>query len=72
MNYQKKLKQYQKEVLTKDYLIVFLMEQNFFLEEYLKFIKHLYQLKNTLNILVAVLGLIRENLMESQRKILKT
>ena len=33
------------------------MEQNIFIKEYFKIIWYLYQLKNTLNILVAVLGL---------------
>ena len=51
--------------------LVFLMEQNIFLQEYFKIIYYLYQLKNTLNILVALLGLKRENLMECQKKILK-
>ena len=47
------------------------MEQNKFLEEYFKIIQYLYQLKNTLNILVELLGSIRGNLMEFQKKILK-
>ena len=48
------------------------MEQVVFLQEYFKIISHLNQLKNTLNILLALLGLIRGNLMECQKKILKT
>ena len=47
------------------------MEQNVSLQEYLKIIYYLYQLKNTLHILVALLGLILENLMECQKKILE-
>ena len=31
------------------------MEQNFFLQEYIKITQYLYQLKNTLNILLALL-----------------
>ena len=40
------------------------MEQNIFFEEYFCIIKYLYQLKNTLNILVALLGMIHENQIE--------
>ena len=47
------------------------MEQNIFLQEYFKIIKYLYQIKNTLNVLVASLGLIRENLMQCLKKIMK-
>ena len=47
------------------------MEQNISDQEYLKIIEYLYKLKNTLNILVALLGLIRGNLMQFQKKILK-
>ena len=47
------------------------MEQNIFLQEYFKIIWYLHQLKNTLNILVALLGFIHGNLMECQKKILK-
>ena len=47
------------------------MEQNIFLQEYYKIIQYLYQLKDTLKILVALLRLIRGNLMECQKKILK-
>ena len=46
------------------------MEQNISFEEYYKIILYLYQLKNTLNILVALVGFICENLMESRKKIL--
>ena len=42
------------------------MEQNIFLQEYFKVIYYLYQLKNIFNILVALLGLIRRNLLECQ------
>ena len=42
------------------------MEQNIFIHKYSKFISHLDQLKNTVNILVTLLGLNRENLMECQ------
>ena len=45
------------------------MEQNIFLEEYFKIIKYLYNLKNALNILVALLGLNSGNLMECQENI---
>ena len=45
------------------------MEQNVFLQEYFKIIWYLYQLKNTLNILLAPLGLNRGNLMECQKKV---
>ena len=51
--------------------LLFLIEKNIFLQEYFKFIKHLYQLKNTFNILVALLELIRGNLVECQENILK-
>ena len=47
------------------------MVQNIFLQEYFKIIYYLYQLKNTLNFLVVLLGLICENLMECKKKILK-
>ena len=40
------------------------MAQNISIQEYYKIILHLYQLKNTLNILVALLGFIRGNLMD--------
>ena len=50
--------------------LAFLMEKNIFLQEYFKIIWYLYQLKNTLNILVALLELIRGNLMEFQKQIL--
>ena len=40
------------------------MEQNFILQEYFKINWYLYQLNNNLNTLVALLGFIRENLME--------
>ena len=63
MNYQKKLKQYQH--------ISLVMEQNNFLQEYFKIIKYLYQIKNTLNILLALLGLNRGNLMKFQKKVSK-
>ena len=55
----KKVKAMSTKVLTKDLInLVFLME-------------YLYQLKNTLNIFVALLRLILGNLMECQKKILK-
>ena len=47
------------------------MEQNIFPQEYFKIIYYLYQPKNTLNILVALLGFNRGNLMECQKKVLK-
>ena len=47
------------------------MEQNNFLQEYFKIIKYLYQIKNTLNILLALLGLNRGNLMKFQKKVSK-
>ena len=40
-------------------------------QKYYKIISYLQQLKNTLNILVALLKLIRGNLMEFQKKVLK-
>ena len=40
------------------------MKENVFIYEYFKIIWYLHQLKNTLNILVALLGLTRGNLME--------
>ena len=46
----------------------FSIEQNIFLQEKRKIVYYLYQLKNTLNILVAVFGLIRGNLMECRKK----
>ena len=42
------------------------MEQNIFLQEYFKIIYYFYQLKNTLNILVALLGLIYGTLMSEE------
>ena len=59
--------------LTKDLVnkLVFLMEQNISIQEYYKIILYLCQLKNTLNILVALLQFICGNLMECQKKILK-
>ena len=47
------------------------MQQNIFLQEYFKITEYLNPLKNTLNILVALLGFLRGNLMECQKKILK-
>ena len=44
------------------------MEQNNFLQEHFKITLCLQQLKDTLNILVALLGVIRENLIEYQKK----
>ena len=57
MNYQKKkkIKTILTEGLTKDLINKFLMEQNIFYLEYFQIIYHLYQLKNILNILVAIL-----------------
>ena len=46
------------------------MEQNIFLGIFQNYL-YLYQLKSTLNILVALVRLIRGNLMEFQKKILK-
>ena len=65
MNYQ--VKAILTKRLKKDLIInlVFLMEQNIFLQEYLKIIQYLYLLKDTLNILVALLGLICGNLREN-------
>ena len=45
------------------------MEQNIFLQQYFKIIWYLYQLKNTLNTLVALLGLNRGNLIKYQQKV---
>ena len=47
------------------------MEQNIFQHEYFKITQYLYQLKNKLNILVALIRLICGNVMEYQKKILK-
>ena len=47
------------------------MDLDVSIDKYYKIILYLYQLKNTLNILVRLLGFICENLMECQRKILK-
>ena len=47
------------------------MERKNFLPEYFKIICYLYHLKNTWNIFVALLELIRGNLSEYQKKILK-
>ena len=47
------------------------MKQNIFLYEYLKIILYLYQLKNSINILLALLGMNRENLMESLKNVLE-
>ena len=45
--------------------------QNISIQEYYKIILHLYQLRNKLNVLVALLGFTCRNLMECQKKILK-
>ena len=50
---------------------VSLMEQNIFLQECFKIILYLHQQKNAVNISEALLGLIRQNLMECQKKVLK-
>ena len=47
------------------------MVQNVSIQEYYKIILYLYQLKNTLNIFMALLEFIRGNLMKCQKKILK-
>ena len=47
------------------------MEQKIFLQEYFEIIYYLYQLENTLNISVALIGLIRGNLIKGQKKVLK-
>ena len=47
------------------------MEQIIFLQEYFKIILYLYQIKNTLNILMALVEFIRGNLMECQNEVLK-
>ena len=47
------------------------MEPNISIQEYLKIIYYLYPLKNILNILMVLLRLIRGNLMEFKKKILK-
>ena len=47
------------------------MKQNIFLYEYLKIILYLYQLKNSINILLALLGMNRENLMENLKNVLE-
>ena len=77
MNYQKQLnelskivKVISKKVLTKDLINKFSI-LNSSVHVYFKIIQYLYQLKNTLNILVALLESIRGNLMEYQEKILK-
>ena len=43
------------------------MEQHIFLQEYFEVIEHLYQLKSS--VLVALLRLVRRNLMEWQNEI---
>ena len=50
---------------------MFLIIQNISIQEYYKNILYLYQLKNALNILMALLGFIGENLMECPKEILK-
>ena len=64
MNF-KKVKAISTKGLTKDLKanLVFAMEQNIFLQENSKIIQYFYQLKSTLNFLVALLVLIRENVM---------
>ena len=47
------------------------MEQNISIHEYYKIILYSYQLKNTLNILVALLRFICGNVMECQKEMLK-
>ena len=64
MNF-KKVKAISTKGLKKDLKanLVFAMEQNIFLQENSKIIQYFYQLKSTLNFLVALLVLIRENVM---------
>ena len=64
MNF-KKVKAISTKGLTKDLKanLAFAMEQNIFLQENSKIIQYFYQLKSTLNFLVALLVLIRENVM---------
>ena len=64
MNF-KKVKAISTKDLKKDLKanLVFAMEQNIFLQENSKIIQYFYQLKSTLNFLVALLVLIRENVM---------
>ena len=50
---------------------MFLIIQDIFIQDYYKNILYLYQLKNTLNILIALLGFIGEILMECPKEILK-
>ena len=45
------------------------MKRIILLQEYFKIIKYLYQLKSTLNLLLALLGLNRGNLMQKILKI---
>ena len=47
------------------------MEQSISIQEYYKIILNLYQLKNTLNVLVALHKFVPENVRECQKKILK-
>ena len=47
------------------------MKQNIFLYKYLKIILYLYQLKNSINILLALLEMNRENLMENLKNVLE-
>ena len=47
------------------------MEYHIFIEEYYKIILYLYQLKNILDILMAIPEFIRGNLIESQIEVLK-
>ena len=44
------------------------MVQNIFLQAYYRFIQYLYQLTNTLKVLVAPLKVVHENVKERQKK----
>ena len=73
MNYHKKLKQYQQKGLTKDLINKFsiLYGDKYLFSGTFQIIPYLYQLNNTLDILLALLRLICGNLMECQKKIRK-
>ena len=69
-----KVKAVSTKKLTKDLRneLVLFIEKNIILQQSFKIIWCLCKLKNTFNVLMALLRLIRGNLMECQKKILKT
>ena len=73
MNYEKKVKAISTKVLTKDFINEYniLKSQKYFFQEYLKIIQYLYQIKHTLNVLLAIIKFICGSIMECQKEVLK-